>query len=96
MAIRGDVAHGGEAAMAFARPKIFSCQESEVEGGVVLPGQSPLASSCNDDGEHTSKQLDLLLEPWNTGEPETQYVLIVQVPPTAGVELELRAQAEVL
>jgi len=75
--------------------EIVSCPNSiAAEGGVIEPGQDPLASSCHDDGEHASKSLDLVIDPWIPMLPSTQYTLIVQVPPSYGVELEVRLQTE--
>ena len=75
--------------------EIASCIDSiSAEGGVIEPGQEPLASSCHDDGDHASKQMNLTIVPWNPMLPSTQYTLILQVPPSAGVELEVRIQTE--
>jgi hypothetical protein len=70
--------------------EILACADSPLaEGGEIPPGEQPLASSCHDDGDHSSKELSLALDPWIPWEPGTQYVLIVQVPPGAGMELEI-------
>lgn len=77
--------------------EILSCVDLDpFEGGVIEPAQAPLASSCHDDGEHSSKSINLEIEPWVPMLPNTQYVLLVQVPPNAGVELEVQLEAAVL
>jgi hypothetical protein len=70
--------------------ELLSCVDLDpFEGGVIEPEQVPLASSCHDDGEHASKSVSLSIEPWVPMLPSTQYVLILQVPPSAGVDLEV-------
>lgn len=75
--------------------EIASCTDSIVaEGGVIVPEQDPLASSCHDDGEHASKAMELEIVPWIPMLPSTQYTLMIQVPPSAGTALEVRLQTE--
>ena len=77
--------------------EVLGCVELDpFEGGVIEPGQAPLASSCHDDGDHASKSMSLPVDPWVPMLPSTQYVLIVQVPPSAGVELEVWLEAATL
>jgi len=76
--------------------EILACVGPTSDPGEIEPAQAPLASSCHDGSEHASKTFDLQIEPWIPWEPSTQYVLIVQAPPTAGGEVEIRLQVEAL
>jgi hypothetical protein len=73
---------------------IYRCN-SGGEADPDVPG--PLAWDCNDEGDHLSKEFDVTLDPWGGWEDfETNYVLVLQVPPTIGPSLEIEFDAEVL
>ncbi|HUT76708.1 MAG TPA: hypothetical protein VM285_03420 [Polyangia bacterium] len=52
-----------------------------LDDGAVASELAALASSCHDSGDHASKSVDALVEPWIPGLAETEYVLVLQVPP---------------
>lgn len=60
----------------------------------IDPAQSPLASSCHDAVNHSSKHIDLLIEKWVPELPHTQYALVLQVPPTVGPSVQLILDSE--
>jgi hypothetical protein len=62
---------------------------------VVEPGQPALAESCDDDNQHPSKAIDVALDVWDDT-PESQYMLILQIPPTVGTLFEVKLESELL
>jgi hypothetical protein len=62
--------------------------------GELDPGLPPEASSCHDEVEHPSKNIDLPIVKWEPGQLNTEYALVLQVPPTAGTAVQLILDSE--
>jgi hypothetical protein len=65
-----------------------------LDDGAVASELAALASSCHDAGDHASKQLDVVVEPWIPGLAGTEYVLVLQVPPGPERLFELIVDSE--
>jgi hypothetical protein len=63
-------------------------------GGTVASELDALASSCHDAGDHASKAADAVIEPWTPGAADTEYVLVLQVPPGPDRLFELIVESE--
>jgi hypothetical protein len=73
---------------------IFQCA---IDGEVDPSYPGPLAWDCNDEGDHPSKEIDAMIAPWGGYDDyTTNYVLVLQVPPTVPLEVEIEFEAEVL
>ncbi len=52
-----------------------------LDDGAVASELAALASSCHDAGDHASKTVDAMVDPWVPGLAETEYALVLQIPP---------------
>jgi hypothetical protein len=66
---------------------LFACATGS---DVVAPEQIALASSCDDSGDHASKEMAVDIELWDPDDSATNYVLVLQIPPGEGTDFYLQ------
>jgi hypothetical protein len=70
---------------------LFACAAGSDQ---IEADQLALASSCDDSGDHPSKQTDVDIALWDPEDSSTKYVLVLQIPPGEGTSFFLQLDVD--